>query len=120
MPLQTSRPARLMWEWSHMYPECLCPSTHIVKLAAHHVHVRRYCSQIIIGLFVAHIARADNLADLARDLPCELAPDMPKSAAHQQALELCRKVVCQGGNVKVTNDEDEDHFGDDIAPRERP
>jgi len=61
--------------------------THLVIVAAHHMHVSRYGAQVVVRLLVAHVAGADDLLDLA---------------GHEELAELGRQVVCAEGQMQVT------------------
>ena len=69
-------------------------SSHLVVVPFDHVHVRRDGAQILIGLSIAYISRAQNLLDLPR---------------YEQFLELCREVVDAVWNVQVADNENENH-----------
>lgn len=70
--------------------------THLVVVAPHDIHVGRDAPEVLIRLAVAHVARAENLLDLA---------------GHEELLELGGEVVDAVGDVEVADDENEHHPG---------
>ena len=69
-------------------------SPHLVVIPLYHVHVRRDSPQILVGLSIAYISRAEYLLDLPR---------------YEQFLEFAGEVVDAVWNVQVADNENENH-----------
>jgi hypothetical protein len=68
--------------------------THLIVISTDDVHVSRDGPQIVVSFTVANIASAEDLLDFAWN---------------EKLLELRRQVVGSMGDMKIADDEDEDH-----------
>lgn len=60
-------------------------STHIVKLAAHDVHLGRDGAEVVVRLLIADVAGTDDLSDLARYLMLVEHREVERSAVVSDA-----------------------------------
>jgi hypothetical protein len=68
--------------------------THLIVIPTDNVHVSRDGPQIVVRFTVANIAGAKDLLDFSWN---------------EKFLELGREVMNSMGDMKIANDEDEDH-----------
>ena len=92
--------------------------TNIVIIATHYLNVWRYCPEILIGLFITDVPSTYYLLDFARNLiicckttwlSTQVWGGGRLNATNKKFLKLCWQVVNPIRDMKIADDEDEDH-----------